>query len=95
MGEIPANSPKAVCTASQLRSKMDMKMRKFCGVKTIIGPLDRYIEEAYEKGCFSEDVKKQLYDIQAYCDTVLLTSEYKSLPDFDQILEWSRVVDDL
>jgi len=95
MGEIPFNSPKAVCTASQLRSKMEMKMRKFCGVNVIIGPLDKYIEEAYQKGCYNDDVRKQLYDIQKYCDTVLLTSDYQELPKFDQIVVWSKIVDEL
>ncbi len=95
MSNIPFNSPKAVCTASQIRSKLDQKLRIMLNEQRLIGPLDPYIIKAYEAGNFDEQTKDTLMEVSRYCDEVLLTSNYIDIPPFDTLLEWSKLIDTL
>jgi len=95
MSDIPYNSAKAICTATQIRNKLVSKLGKMLGGERIVGSLDRYIESAAEKGMFDDAKKKELLKISRYCDSVLFTSDYTDIPEFDVLLEWSKVVDEL
>lgn len=95
MNSISANSPKAVCTASQLRSKMDGKFRKILGIPCAVGPLDKYIDECYSKGIYDAETKDILYEINDFCDKILFTTEYIEVPSFNTLETWSHVVDRL
>jgi len=95
MNDIPFNSPKAICTASQIRSKLDQKLRKMLGEKSLIGPLDPYIIRAYGQENFDTATKDELLKISLYCDRVLLSSDFSDIPEFDKLVEWSKLVDEL
>lgn len=95
MGDIPFNSPKAIYTANQLRTKMGQKLCKMLGEKTIVGPLDPYILRAYEAGCFDEATKDELLRVSVYCDNVLFTSNFTDIPDFKVLVGWSEMIDRL
>lgn len=95
MGEIPFNSPKAICTASQIRSKLDQKLRIMLNEKRIVGPLDPFIVRAYEEGFFDESKKNELLKISVYCDKVLLSSDFTDIPEFDVLLNWSKMIDEM
>ncbi len=95
MSDIPYNSAKAVCTATQIRNKLTSKLGKMLGGERIVGSLDRYIVSAAEKGMIDEAKKEELLKISRYCDNVLFTSDYTDIPEFEILLEWSRVVDEL
>ena len=95
MADIPFNSPKAICTASQIRSKLDQKLRNMLNESKIIGPLDPYIVRAYEQGFFDASTKDELLKVSLYCDNVLLSSDYTKIPDFDVLVGWSKMIDEL
>jgi hypothetical protein len=95
MSNIPYNSLKAVCTASQMRSKLEQKLRKMLGEERLIGPLDPYVFRAYQAGKIDEATRDQLIDISLYCETVLLSSKEKEIPPFETLLEWSKTIDEL
>ena len=95
MNDIPFNSPKAICTASQIRSKLDQKLRRMLDEPRIVGPLDPYIISAAEKGFFDEGTKEELLRISLYCDKVLLSSDFTDIPEFEVLVEWSKLIDDL
>lgn len=95
MSNIPYNSAKAICTASQIRSKLSQKLSIMLGGERIVGPLDRYIAAAAEKGAFDDTTKEELLKVSRYCDNVLLTSDFMDIPEFNVLLEWSKMVDEL
>jgi len=95
MNDIPFNSPKAICTASQIRSKLDQKLRNILNEQRIIGPLDPYIIRAADQGAFDVQTKEELLKIAKYCDSVLMSSDFTNIPDFKILVEWSRLVDEL
>lgn len=95
MSDIPYNSAKAVCTASQIRSKLCQKLGKMLDGEKIVGPLDRYIVSAAEKGAFDEATRDELLRISRYCDDVLLSSDFMDIPEFDVLLGWSKLIDEL
>ena len=95
VSDIPFNSPKAICTASQIRSKLDQKLRKMLNESRLIGPLDPFIIRAAEEGCIDEPTKEELLKISVYCDKVLLSSDFTDIPDFDVLVRWSKLVDEL
>jgi hypothetical protein len=95
MDSIPFNSPKAICTASQIRTKLDQKLRRMLGEQRLIGPLDPFIVRAAEQGCFDDATKEELLKISRYCDNVLMSSDYSEIPDFDVLVGWSKMIDEL
>ncbi len=95
MSDIPFNSPKAICTASQMRSKLDQKLRIMLDEPRIVGPQDPYIMRAYEAGKIDEATKDELLKVTAYCDQVLLTSDFDNIPPFKTLLDWSKMIDEL
>lgn len=95
MSDIPFNSPKAICTASQIRSKLDQKLRTMLKEPRLIGPLDPFIERACEEGNFDEKTRDQLIEISKYCEKVLLTSDFDGIPPFETLVEWSKLIDEL
>lgn len=95
MSNIPFNSPKAICTASQIRSKLDQKLRMMLGESVIVGPLDPYINRAYEAGKFDEQTRDELLKISIYCDKVLMSSDFTDIPPFKVLLGWSQMIDEM
>ena len=95
MSNIPYNSPKAICTASQIRSKLDQKLRMKLKETKIVGPLDPYIIRAYEEGFYDETTKDELLKVSLYCDNVLLSSDFSNIPEFDVLVSWSKLIDEL
>ena len=95
MADIPFNSPKAICTASQIRSKLDQKLRTKLKEQRIIGPLDPYIIRAYDEGFYDKSTKDELLKVSRYCDNVLLSSDYSDIPEFDVLVGWSKIIDEL
>ncbi len=95
MSDIPYNSPKAICTASQMRSKIEIKLKKMLNETRIIGPLEPYIKKACEQGFFDEEKRDQLIKISLFCEDVLLTSNMTEIPPFETMLEWSKIIDTL
>ena len=95
MADIPYNSPKAICTASQIRSKLESKLRVMLGEQRLIGPLDPYIKKACELGKIDEVTRDTLIKVSLYCEEVLLTSHMTEIPPFETLVEWSKLVDTL
>ncbi len=95
MGNIPFNSPKAKCTANQLRTKLDQKLMRMLNESKIIGPLDKYIARAFEEGFFDESVRDKLLEISWYCDNVLMSSDFTDIAEFKVLVEWSKLIDEL
>ncbi len=95
MSTIPYNSPKAICTANQIRSKLDSKLKLMLNEPRIVGPQDPYIIRAYEAGFFDEKTKDELLRITKYCDNVLLTSDFTDIEPFDTLLGWAKMIDEM
>jgi len=95
MADIPYNSPKAICTASQIRSKLESKLKLRLGESKIVGPLDPYIRKMCEQGMIDEATRDELIKVSLYCEEVLLTSHMKEIPPFEQLVEWSKLIDTL
>ena len=95
MSDIPFNSPKAICTASQIRSKLVQKLRVMLKEERIIGPLDPFIVRACEQGFFDEATRDEFLKISRYCDDVLLSSDYDKIPEFKVLVNWSKKIDEL
>lgn len=95
MSDIPFNSPKAVCTASQIRSKLEQVLKKMLGEERLVGPLDPYVIRAYEAGKIDEATKNEFIYIAIYCDKVLLSSDYTEIPPLKKLTEWSKMIDEL
>ncbi|MBO4357760.1 MAG: hypothetical protein J5813_06320 [Candidatus Methanomethylophilaceae archaeon] len=94
MSNIPYNSLKATSTATQMRNKMELKLKKKLGEQRIIGPLDPYIKRACDEGLIDEVTRDKLIQISLYCEDVLLTSNATEIPPFDTLLEWSKFIDE-
>ena len=95
MADIPYNSPKAICTASQIRSKLEQKLKMKLQEQRIIGPLDPYIIRACKEGFFDRDTMEELLKVSIYCDNVLLSSDFSNIPEFDVLVGWSKLIDEL
>ncbi len=95
MSHIPFNSPKAICTANQIRSKLDSKLKLMLNEPRIVGPQDPYIIRAYNEGFFDEEMRDELLKVTKYCDNVLLSSDYTDIPPFDVLLGWAKMIDEL
>ena len=95
MSSIPYNSLKAVSTATQMRTKIEQKIRNKLGEQRLIGPLDPYITRAFDEGLIDEPTKDKLIEIALYCDDVLLSSNSTEIPPFDTLLEWTQYIDSL
>ena len=95
VADIPYNSPKAICTASQIRSKLDQKLKMKLKEQRIVGPLDPYIIRACDEGFFDIDTRDELLKVSRYCDNVLLSSDFSNIPEFDVLVGCSKLIDDL
>ena len=95
MADIPYNSPKAICTASQIKSKLEQKLKVKLNEQKIVEPLDHYIIRACEDGFFDQDTKEELLKVSIYCDNVLLSSDFSNIPEFDVLVGWSKLIDEL
>ncbi len=95
MSDIPYNSLKAKSIATQLRTKLEQKLLKKLGEKRVIGPLDPLINRAFDEGYLDEQTRDTLFEISAFCEKVLLTSDMLDVPPFQKLLEWSKFVDEL
>jgi len=95
MAHIPSNSPKAVCTANQLRSKLDQKLKILLKEDKLVGPQDPYIIKACELGFYDEATRDEFIKMTHYCEEILLTTHDVEVPPFKQLLEWAKMVDEL
>ncbi|MBE6524107.1 MAG: hypothetical protein E7Z65_04460 [Thermoplasmata archaeon] len=95
MSDIPYNSLKARSIATQLRTKLEQKLLKKLGEKRVIGPLDPLINRAFDEGHLDEQTRDTLFEISAFCEKVLLTSDMLDVPPFQKLLEWSNFVGEL
>jgi len=61
----------------------------------IIGSLDPYIIRACKEDFFDRDTMEELLKVSMYCDNVLLSSDFSNIPEFDVLVGWSKLIDEL
>ena len=91
--QIPCTSFKAIASATQIRSKIEIYLKKLCGDG--IGPLGPRIESAYRDGLMSEDVKNELERILIECEKILFNNREGEMIEFKNMLSWASFVDSL
>ena len=82
-------------TATQMRTKIEQKIKKMLGEQRIIGPLDPYIKKACDEGHIDEATRDKLIEIELYCEDVLLSSNTTEIPPFKTLQEWTAFIDEL
>ncbi len=92
---IPCNSFKAISSTTQIRSKIDMYLKKINGGDQKVGPLGPKIEEAFQNGLIDEDKKNNLEKILVECETILFNMREGEDIEFNDIKEWAKYVDSL
>ncbi len=93
--QIPCTSFKAISSSTQIRSKIEMYLKKINGGKQTLGPLGPQIEEAYKNGLIDEDKKNNLEKILVECETIIFGMRDGTPIEFNEIKEWTKYVDSL
>ncbi len=68
MDEILTSGPLTICSASQYRYRIELKLKSMLGEKDINGPLDPFIKRCSEEGKIDIQTEKTLLEIARFCD---------------------------
>lgn len=90
---VPCTSFKAIAAATQIRSKMELYLKKLGGEE--IGPLGPRIEAAYTAGKIPEDIKNELERILVECEKILFNMHEGDSIEFKDMISWASYVDSL
>ena len=93
--QIPCNSYKAIASATQIRSKIEIYLKNINGGKLPVGPLGPQIEDAYVRGLIDEDRKNNLEKILVEYETILFNVRDGTPLEFNDVKEWAKYVDSL
>ena len=92
---IPCTSFKAISSATQIRSKIELYLKKINGGSIPVGPLGPQIESAYSRGLIAEDVKDNLENILVNCEKILFNDREGEFIEFKEVLSWAAYVDSI
>ncbi len=90
---VPCTSFKAIATATQIRSKIELYLKKLGGEE--IGPLGPRIEAAYSAGKIPEDMRNELEKILVECEKILFNMHEGDSIEFKEMISWASYVDSL
>ncbi len=93
--KIPCNSFKAISSATQIRSKIELYLKRINGGSIDLGPLSIVINNSYSKGLIDSEKRDTLISILVRCEEILFNTHEGDFIEFKEMMKWSAYIDSL